>query len=401
MSYQNRVLFISPFFSPEKISTGKYNSYLVDALAAKDMEVTVLTSYPLYPDWVAEYTDVVPAKVKVVRGGLNVKYPKSQIVRRIVLELWFSIYVLRFLITKRKNFDCVVAIFPPVMFVYFTRIILPKKVKIIGIIHDFLGVMANAKPGKIRSIIAYVISKIERICFKQCTSLVCLSNSMAKALDIHYKIPKKSEVFYPFVSLSSGEKVKSVLNAIMPNDKLHVVYSGALGEKQKPYDLLNFFSRVSKDRGDIVCHFFSQGPLFEQVKAYASNNFIAGVEFHELVPEENLNELFERSTVHIIPQAVGTGDGAFPSKLPNLLANGVPVFSICDNESELSHIVKSIDYATAVNTWDVDTLTEELFDFVGRIDDTSRENNRKEYELKLQSKFSVNGLVDFILKQSS
>ena len=46
MSSKMKILILSPFFFPEPISTGKFNTALAKALRDKGMEVTVICSHP-------------------------------------------------------------------------------------------------------------------------------------------------------------------------------------------------------------------------------------------------------------------------------------------------------------------------------------------------------------------
>jgi hypothetical protein len=55
------------------------------------------------------------------------------------------------------------------------------------------------------------------------------------------------------------------LKNILPNNQHNIVYSGALGEKQNPNELLNVYDYISKNISNIVCYFFSQGPIFEEL----------------------------------------------------------------------------------------------------------------------------------------
>lgn len=42
----------------------------------------------------------------------------------------------------------------------------------------------------------------------------------------------------------------------------HVVYAGALAEKQQPCKLVEFFERLCRKRSDVMCHIFSEGAYF-------------------------------------------------------------------------------------------------------------------------------------------
>lgn len=393
-----RVLFISPFFFPEEISTGKYNTHLVKALVDKGHYVRVITSYPLYPDWVPKMTDKTLKGIDILRGGAGVRYPKSQVFKRIVLELWFAWYVTKQVFQQRNNIDLLVAIFPPVFFMLFAHVLVPKRVIRIGIVHDLLGVMATSSKKRSRKIIAGLIRIVESIALKKCDRVVCLSESMRKVIVSNYGVSeRKCSVHYPFISTDNSTSETNQLSAVFDEDHLHIVYSGALGEKQKPAEISYFFQLLCESNKGLKCHFFSRGPLFDEIRGCTSLNNSDRVLFHDLVPEELLTELYDRSTVQIIPQAEGVSAGAFPSKLPNLIAHGVPVFAICDKNSELATIVDEMRYGRHVDAWDMPTLVEQMVIFLKEIKGIPHSDIRSQYEQSLLGKFSVDNLVETIL----
>ena len=78
----------------------------------------------------------------------------------------------------------------------------------------------------------------------------------------------KCVVCYPFVALpASKELVGNNLAALFAENKKHVVYSGALGDKQKPDGLYAFLSGLVERDPETACHIFSAGPHFERLKA--------------------------------------------------------------------------------------------------------------------------------------
>jgi len=324
-----RVLLLSPFFFPELISTGRYNTWLARALVKRSVKVTVVTSFPLYPVWKPILIKDSVSGIDTHRSGLYVWYPKSAIGRRLVLEIWFGVYALFWSVKLRNKIDTVVTITPPGLFLPYIRKVLPKHVSLIGVVHDLQGVMAKATHGWTRKIIARMVSKLERRALSTCDKLICLSKSMKQVVTESYWIDKrKCNVHYPFPTLADKERSRSDLEAYFPEGFHHVVYAGALGEKQRPRELLEFFKQLCQRRKDIMCHVFSAGPYFKLIQKEMQVLRTDRLFLRGLVPEEELAELYERSTVQVIPQAGGTAAGAFPSKLPNLFATGVPVFAI-------------------------------------------------------------------------
>ena len=387
-----KILFLSPFFYPEQISTGKYNSFLVKKLLESDYEVDVVTFHPFYPDWVISKSDKPFSSAKVYRYGESVRFPKSQILRRIILELKYFYYVGKHLFAHKNEYDIVISIFPPVVFLFVASFFHKETLKV-GIVHDVQGIMANTEKSLSRSSAAFLMGLVEKNIYKKCDKLICLSHSMKDEVVKKYAVDKgKCEVFYPFVSLSQ-RKDDGSLREIFEDGFQHVVYSGALGEKQQPYDLYDFFQKLAVSSSLIKCHIFSRGPIFNEllsrVKVYEKNN----VMFHDLVDESNVSALFSCSTVQVIPQSPGTGAGAFPSKLPNLLAHGVPVFAICDQDSELDRVIKKVRSAKAIHTWDRQNMIGEMKSFLDSLKKTTHEANYQDNRCTILKEFDVGHFI--------
>lgn len=395
---KSKLLFISPFFYPEMISTGKYNTFLVKKLVDYFSSIDVVASYPFYPDWKPKHTDETIDGVNIIRGGMLVRYPKSQILKRLILELWFFFFVFKYILRNRKTIDKVLLVFPPVIFSFVVDVFLPKNVARIAIVHDLQGVMANAQNSILRKIISKIILKIEKAALRRMGKVISLSKAMENILISEYQVNKsKLEICYPFVTEENAVLTETgYLTNLFNKSFLHIVYSGALGEKQKPNELVNVFKAISTKRPDIKCHIISRGPVFESLKNNAVDN---NVLFHDLVPDYALDELYRRSTIQVIPQATGVGDGAFPSKLPNLLSKGVPVFGICDPKSELFNILENFDFCSAGTSWDVKCLPDDIINHVDTVKEKPHSEQKEEYKDMIDELFGVSQLINIITSE--
>ena len=116
------------------------------------------------------------------------------------------------------------------------------------------------------------------------------SNEMKETAKSSYKLPEqKLKVQYPFVTVNTNRKDKTNdLEHVFEKEKKHIVYSGALGEKQNPKELYNFFNYCSHKLTNVKFHFFSQGKQFQNLKHQNNNKNVC---FHDLVPKENIEEL--------------------------------------------------------------------------------------------------------------
>jgi hypothetical protein len=353
---RKNILIISPFFYPEPISTGKFNTNFAQGLANQGHAVTVLCFHPFYPNWNSKSSTAQLEGIEIIRGGKNLSYTKSTILRRFILEISFAFFVLRKLWKHQKGKDLVIPIFPPSFAFYFILPFLNKKIRKVGMVHDLQEVYSEEKDGFIHSVIRFFIHRIEKKCYQSCTKILFLSAEMkSEAIRLYHLAEENLEVQYPFITITN--KITNDLESIFDKHKINIVYSGALGEKQNPSGLLNFFSKASQSIENSLFHFFSEGEIMRELKRSNQNEKIL---FHELVAKENLEELYHRSSVQVVPQKENTSKGSLPSKLPNLLAAGCKTLVITDANSEIEKIFRSNNLETIATTWSTDVLIEDL-----------------------------------------
>jgi len=336
------------------------------------------------------------ASIQTLRGGNWVKYPRSQVFRRFVLEFWyffFSRKAIRAL--KGRNIDLVIDIYPPNLFSLDSSRKRKLNAPIVGIVHDLQGVMSQTKSSFLRQVIGRLIRPIERRALGQCDRLIFLSNAVMRfALDNYGLDEEKCDVAYPFQSVSEIGSGK-VPPALSVHEK-SLVYSGALSEKQAPDELLQLMDEFARRHDDYGVILFSDGPVYDSLKErYTALG--SPVEFHGLVPDDQLEGLLRSSTIQIIPQKLSVSHGAFPSKLPNLIATRTPIFGITDNGSEVDDILCQYSRGKSTNTWDSVATLRALEDFAHEVDSRAETPEAEMDDKKLGELFSIERLCEKIL----
>jgi len=392
------ILLLSPFYFPDIISTGKYNTYLSRSLLDFDHTIQVVTSHPFYPEWKPRYSSQQLDKITIYRAGLHVHYPSSIWLRRIVFETWFAYHAFYNFLKLRKNVDCIISVFPPSLFHCIISFFLSRRHKSIGIVHDLQGVYAARSKSLLSALIAKAIHVVEKRAFNSCDKLICLSQQMAsEAISVYSLDPSRIAIHYPFVTHDFSVKPESYLSGMFSDDYIHVVYAGALGDKQNPHVLFDFFCAAQRQIPTACFHIFSSGPIYENLKRKAAFVQPQRVLFHDLVPEDHIVELYQRSDIQVIPQAPGTSSGSLPSKLPNILASGAAVFAICDESSEVANIIQDAGTGISVTTWDINILVQELSQLIDLIHGQSHELRRQNVSSLINSRFSLDRLVQDII----
>jgi colanic acid biosynthesis glycosyl transferase WcaI len=393
------VLVISPFFFPEQISTGKYNTALVQALYKRGCEVTVLCSHPLYPQWKPRLAERELSGIRTVRGGSWMRYPTSATLRRLMLEAWFALHVLRHVLRFRGRVDVVVVVFPPSSFFAFATRLLGKRPRRVGIVHDLQGVHAVASSQSVLAkALRWAIGIVECHAFAACDKLVVLSKAMAAEIVRNgYAAANNVKVCYPFTTIDRNKPLGKALIEVLPCGPLHVVYAGALGRKQHPLGLLSVMAGAAHRMPEARFHIFSEGPYFEDLRKRPGSGSVRNLHFHPLVSEDALEELYVRSDIHIIPQASGTESASMPSKLPNIVISGRPVLVICDEDSELAEIVGQYDLGVVAPMWDPEMIAKRLDHFVRN--ELAAWKSRADSRLRREAvgSFSLDKLINEVL----
>ncbi|MHB1794862.1 MAG: glycosyltransferase [Acidobacteriaceae bacterium] len=399
IDWQQQILIVSPFFYPELISTGKANRHLAEAFVAEGHGVTVVCSHPLYPSWVPERSQAQIEGVTILRGGGGIRYPKAMPLRRLKLEAWFAFFATRTVWRLRKKADVVVAVLPPSLFILFLHLILPKRVRRVAVVHDLQGILAAQEAGFVRRGIIRTIHAVESRVFRSQDLCIFFSGDMARIAQRSYGLdPAKTAVQYPSITLPASygaivaASTASHLDALFPPDKLHVVYSGALGYKQNSQQLIAFLQAAAERYPEVQFHVLSGGPFYESLRAEYVRRPGPRVQFHPLVAEQDLVELYARSAIQIIPQAEGTESAALPSKLPNLLAAGVHLLAICSAGSEVERMIQLAGTGSIATRWDEDLFLTRLDEALKIVRRESASARRARVE-PILGRFSIANMV--------
>lgn len=399
IDWQQQILIVSPFFYPELISTGKANQHLAEAFVAEGHGVTVVCSHPLYPAWMPVRSDAQLPGITMVRGGADVRYPKAMPLRRLKLEAWFAYFAARSVWSRRKSADVAVSILPPSLFILLLNRILPRRVRRVAVVHDLQGILAAQEKSFVRRAIIRVIHAVESRAFRSQDLCIFFSEDMARIAQQSYDLnPTKIAVQYPSITLPASYNPIAAdpkthhLDALFPPNKLHVVYSGALGYKQNSQQLIALMQSAAEHHPEAQFHVLSGGPFYESLRAEYEQRSGPRVLFHPLVPERDLSELYAHSAIQIIPQAEGTECAALPSKLPNLLAAGVHLLAICSSGSEVERMIRLAGTGSIATRWDEDVFLIRLNEALEIVRREPASTRRSRVE-PLLDRFSIANMV--------
>jgi glycosyltransferase involved in cell wall biosynthesis len=268
----------------------------------------------------------------------------------------------------------------------------------VGIVHDLQGILGLSGGGWLKRALYRVVHAVEKRAFRSCDTLIVLSRGMAAKILDEYKLQSdRIVVRYPFVTVDSALRIGTNLADKFPEGFQHVVYSGALGKKQNPHGVFDFFRAAVSQVPGVHFHFFSDGPIFEELRKRHLACPVDRISFHELVSEADLEELYARSNVQLIPQLEDTSEACLPSKLPNILAMGCVVLAICAPETELATILQQTACGVAAESWDFAVLIQKLNQVLRQAKSQSRQQRQALAAPLLETEFSLGPLIDTVL----
>lgn len=375
-----KTLIISPFFYPEPISTGKYNTDLALNLVKRGHKVQVWCFHPFYPDWKISRSDQQLKNIFIKRGGLGVRFFGKQFLDRIILEITFLLFVLKERIISKHVFDNIIFISPPSLSTIILKTFKSSANKVI-ILHDLQFIHIRTRINGLSKIV-YLVEKQMLLLSNK---IIFLSKEMKSFFDDTKQFSTiKKNVQWPFVNIERASHKQILKKGV------NIVYSGALGAKQSPEQLLSLFEHASKQNNEWNFYFISSGSSFESLK---KTNNTPNIYFLPLVEKEKVFQLYKESTVQVIPQATGSSSGSLPSKLPNLIFSQTKILSITDKKSELEKIIQQYPNGISINSWNSATFAQALEKLVHM----KSSNNTNEIDKMCQNYFSVDSLIEKII----
>lgn len=329
-----KILILGLNYYPEPTGIAIYSAGLAAGLRDRGHEIEVVTGYPYYPEWkikdgyFARWYKVTSLHgIPIVRCPLYVP-ANPTMVRRIIhhLSFAFSSLIPMMLRSRKMRPDIILSIAPSIL----SAPVANLAAKFWGgktwlHVQDF-EVEASFATGHLSagSRLGKLAMWFERKILGNFDQTSTISREMCKKMLT--KLPENSNV----IELCNWAEIDS----IQPQDysifrekwkidtRYVALYSGSIAKKQG-IALIVDVARILRDRDDITFIICGNGPEKDELERLAQDQ--PNVRIYELQPREDLNELLNLATIHLLPQKADAADLVLPSKLANMLASGRPV----------------------------------------------------------------------------
>jgi len=345
-----QLLVLSQLFYPELVSTGQTLTELCEELSDMGVEIEVYASQPTIlknQDKVAK--NIVYRGIKIKRLW-STRFPKLNILGRIINQVTFSFSTFFKLIFERKDRPILVLTNPP--FLGFSCAFF----RMLGVGNPYIYVVFDVYPdtpiklGVLRkkSLITCLWKKVNKIILKNASEIIVIGRCMQ---DIMKKKMKKMNIFDPDkmnkIHVWSDDKLigkaQNKKNPFIKKWKLEnkfvVSYSGNMGRFHDMETIMEA-AKILKEWQKIIFLFIGEGHKKKWIKDFAETHNLKNCQFHPYVERKKLGYSLSLADIGLVSLCEGQEGLSVPSKTFGILSAGVPVIGIMNKKSEIARILE-------------------------------------------------------------
>jgi colanic acid biosynthesis glycosyl transferase WcaI len=342
-----RILLVGINYAPEVTGIGPYNTELAEHLAGAGHSVSVLTSFPWYPQWKIDpaYRRRRPFLVETINGVRIVRSPillpqaRQTAFRRIVFDSSFALTA--FVASAGiGGLDAVICVSPPLQLGPAAWLIArTRRARFIVHLQDIVP-DAALSTGMMQAGRAVALSRrLERFVYARADRITVISEGFRENLLAKGVPPEKVEVLSNWVDAGrflsvSDPDVRRALGA--PDGEMLVLHTGNMGAKQGLETVVDAAAQLMGE--DIAITLIGDGQSRAGLEARASALAARNLKFLPL--QSDLPATLAAADVLILSQRAQVTDSAAPSKLLTYMASGKPIVATVNESSEAGQLIR-------------------------------------------------------------
>lgn len=375
-----KILRLSPYYAPERISSTHLTEDLDAAYAAKGYVTELFVPTPTrgisQEEWTKykkiKYEEKLDGKLIVHRFSMF-REGRNPILRALRYVLVNVIQYFKGVGTK--DVDVILGgSTPPTQGVLCAMVArkLRKKTKkdipfIFNLQDMFPESLVTTGLSSENSLAYKVGLKMSDYIYRNATHIMVISTNMKAAL-IKRGVPEdKISVIYNWIDTEATVAVPREDNPLFEEfglDRSHfyLTYAGNLGNSQN-VELLVDCAEALKDKPDIRFVIFGGGSEKEKLEKRIADSGLANIQLLPLQPMEKISQVYSLGDASFVLCKKGVGGGAFPSKAASIMATGTPVIASFDLDSDLCRIVEENQVGLCAEAEDVNGAVAAILKF--------------------------------------
>jgi len=338
-----RIALLSNMYHPEQYASAPLNTQAAEYLAGRGHDVTVVTSFPHYPEWSVWpewrgrfWSDQVSNSVRVRRIRSYVpREPRT--VGRVAHYASFAAASMAGLVGLPRP-DVIVCVCPPIELAYtgalWARL---RGSKLVLWVKDLVPEIA-IQLGMLQNRAAIALARqVERRAYGLADRVLVICNGFREYLQRFDSLNVPVEVLPDWVDanlFTLSENTKTLRDRFgIPPDAFVVAHSGNMGRKQGLDTVIGMASEL-RPEDNVVVLLVGGGSERDRLVRLADAQHASAVRFMPMLPSQDYPKLLACADVLLLHQRAQATDSVIPSKLLTYMASGKPVLAAVNPSSE-------------------------------------------------------------------
>lgn len=357
---KRRLWVITEPYWPEQISTGYFLTGIAECLT-EVREVGVICSMRA-----AEEVQRGLARrdarngVEIYRTGLRFGYPNSLPVRFFV-ELWMAVAMSwRALRLVRRGDEMMAVTTPPLSPFLMSLVARLRGADFDLLIHDVypevLAITGVVREGGL----AYrLLQRATLRVYRRCRRIVVLSGDMREV--VRDKLGDDSVPVHVIPNWGDVENIRpkrrdevELLRSLRVRDRFVVQYSGNIGRTHDIELLVDVAEQMQRAEDDVFFLIIGGGSMKASLQEQVDDRGLRNVRLLDRQPDDKFADSVSACDLAVITLQQGMGGLSAPSRLYNLLAAGLPLLVVADEESKPARVVREERLGWVVAPGDVE-----------------------------------------------
>ena len=371
-----KVLLWGINYAPESTGIAPFNRELCEYLASRGHDVTAVTAFAYYPVWRKKPEDQGQLHRAEMIGAVKLHrcwcYVPARVttLRRIFHELSFCL-VSACRILSLPRADVYVVVSPPLALGMFAWLVTTlKRSRFIFHVQDLQPDAAVGLGMLKRGLLVRCLYALERLAYAKAAAVSGISQGMITAFR-DKGVPENRRVMSPNwlrggapIRRDAAARAAARAKFGIPEGVLLACYAGNLGKKQSLEIMVEAAQQLKADGATsgtpVRLIIAGDGAGRGELERALANRPGVPVQLLPLLSDADYESLLTAADVALITQAAGTGQFFFPSKLLSVLAAGLPVVAVADQNSELATAVSEGGFGETVRPGDAIGLARTL-----------------------------------------
>ena len=352
-----RILILAGNYAPEETASAPLTTDACAYLAAAGHSVSVVTTFPHYPQWKIRKEHAGHFYRREMAGDVTVRRvlhyipSRPSAFKRVLYYGSFAAAAFPAALASGRP-DLIVCVTPPLeLAVSAYALERFRRVPFVLWIKDMVPDVA-IELGMLKNSVAIALArKLERFAYRRAAKLFVLSDGFADNISSKGIARGKIDVLPDWVNTEvirpdvSGKAFRE-RNGIDPVAFV-VLHCGNIGDKQRLELMVRAAKLLEKDR-DIQFVIAGDGARKSAVIAEAVRLHAENVRFLSLQPAKSFPEMLGSADVLALHQHAGVTDSVVPSKFLTYLASGKPIIATAASESSTRRVMEFAGCGLAV-----------------------------------------------------